>query len=329
MTPRGVLVTRRNARTYRPELALAPGPLALAQPGQGTFQELYGAVWALALFRDGPQLLQVEGETWRDQADPEALADLVSARHVALAFDQAARPVLAWEKSGSVYVRQWSASTLEYITRGPWPGCDPLLICDAAVTFDPAHSDVLLLHLDALRVGLVSRVQAENYAVAHRLAEVAPGAVLDQVTAAPYVFTVWGESRRVPLALHSAMYPVSLSDTAAASVGGLGSGEFISLVIKGTASDTTTASVGSLESGEFVSLVITQAVSDTTTASVGGLESGQFIPLVITQSASDTAAASVGSLDAGTFSRVVIVVNLPLDIVQASLSGLSGGSWNA
>ncbi|MBX8464230.1 hypothetical protein [Deinococcus sp. RIT780] len=180
----GVIVSKRGRRTLRPELVVTSGPQRLAQPGGGTVAELYGARWALGLYRGGPRLYQARSGVWHDRTDPEALADLDGARHVALAFDQAARPVVAWERSGAVYVRQWSGLVGQYVTRGPWAGCDPVLISDAPLLGETGASDVLLYHLDNDRVVVLLRVQRDVYDVPRAALALTPGALLDQVAAA-------------------------------------------------------------------------------------------------------------------------------------------------
>ncbi|MCD0174765.1 hypothetical protein IHN32_02195, partial [Deinococcus sp. 14RED07] len=147
----------------------------MRQPGAGTVRDLYGAAWALALHRDGPALYQLHAGIWEARSDPDALAELDGVRHVALAWDQAARPVLAWERSGAVYVRQWSGDAAGYVTRGPWPGRDPLLLADAPLLGVTGDSDVLLLYLDG--AALAYRLQREAYSTARDLAPMPPGAV--------------------------------------------------------------------------------------------------------------------------------------------------------
>lgn len=217
---RQLVVSKRTAKTYRPELVLAPGPLILAQSGQGTIGDLYGSAWAFALYKDGGQLLQVEGGQWVERSDPEATAGLDGARHVSLAFDQAARPVLAWELGGQVYVRQFTPEG-EWTTQGPFAGHDPVLISDALALISTDDSDVLLYHLDGSQ--LVARVQRERYTVAHVQASVAVAAVLDQAVAAGLHIGLYGEALGgEPLKWLSDVYPVRVRDgvDGAAELGG-------------------------------------------------------------------------------------------------------------
>lgn len=208
----GVVVTKRLKQTRRPELVTAPGPLALGNPQNGTYRDLYGASWALALYRGGPQLFQARAGVWVDRTDPDALGELVKGgvRHVSLAFDQAARPVLAWERDGAVYVRQWSAQAGRYVTRGPWAGRDPLLTTDALAGHPVADSDVFLLYLDGGAV--VSRVQREAYEQPRPLAAAPGGAVLDQIVPAPAQLQVIGAAGAVPLVWRTPLYDVQVRD---------------------------------------------------------------------------------------------------------------------
>ncbi len=209
---RQVIVSKRTAKTYRPELALAAGPLTLAQTGAGQFNDLYGAVWALALYRDGTVLLQLQNGAWIEKQDSDALAYLSGARHVALSFDQAARPVIAWEVSGKVYVRQWSPQLSQYATRGPFLGRDPLLFADTIAGIQLADADLLLLYLEDDQ--LKTRVQRESYAVARILAIGVQDAVLDQIVSFGNRWQVLGERINGELlVLKSELSPLVSSDS--------------------------------------------------------------------------------------------------------------------
>lgn len=231
----GVIVSRRGRGTLRPELVITSGPQRLAQPGGGTIADLYGARWALGLYRGGPRLYQARSGVWHDRTDPEALADLDGARHVALAFDQAARPVVAWELAGQVYVRQWSGTAGAYTTRGPWAGCDPVLICDAPQLGVSGASDVLLYHLDSDRAAVVLRVQREAYDVPRAaLVLPAPGAVLDQAAPARAGgLALFGELPGGAPWSAGVLYPLRAGERLALMVGAAGLLE-----------DTTQAAVG-------------------------------------------------------------------------------------
>lgn len=293
----GIRTTRRTSKTWRPELALSAGPLQLGRTGDGTFGELYGAAWALALTVLGPRLFQVQGDEWQDRTDPDALGELVGldVRHVALAFDQAARPVLAYERGG-VWVRQWDGNGQRYITRGPFPGRDPVLICDALVLRDVPESDVLLYLLDAGRVTL--RVQREAYGVARLAADLQDsGAVLDQALAVPAGLQLLGErGDGRPWALASDLYPLRFTDRVAGT--GALSGTLVAVLARVEVADTV-AGAGAL-SGSLVNVGAVTSYADDM-AGAGAL-SGALVAVLARVEAADTVAG------AGVLSGTLVVV---------------------
>lgn len=217
----------RRGKGYFAEIALARGPRVMAVTGGGTFEELFGYAWLAILDRRERRLrlfqAQVGGSPWPIGGDPAAaewvevpVPDLVHAveevRHLALAFDQAARHVVAYERKGEVWVRQWDPVRGEYVMRGPWPGVDPVLVMDATVGYHVPDSDVLLFHLTPDRKALVMRVQRELYGTAHTVETFAEEAILDQGVALPYQFELLGSLASDPdgtgLALRSDLYPV-------------------------------------------------------------------------------------------------------------------------
>ncbi|HEX2864083.1 MAG TPA: hypothetical protein VHN99_05910, partial [Deinococcales bacterium] len=181
-------VVSRRGRWYRPEVALARGPAVEGEPGDGSFSTLYGTVWALVLdVTRGLMLWRHDGPDWGWVAPLTPLPKLPrEARHVALAFDQNARPVLAWEQADGVRLRYWDALAGAVVTIGPWEGCDPCLLNDAEVHYQPAQSDLVLAYLTPDRLTLTHRVQRELYADEHAAATSGAPLYLDQLAAAPY-----------------------------------------------------------------------------------------------------------------------------------------------
>lgn len=266
--------------------------------------ELYGRPWALALYRDGPQLLALEGEMWAPVDDGGALPDLTSARHVGFAFDQAARPVLTWERAGAVFVRQFDGTAGQYVTRGPFPGRDPVLICDALLMGRSDTSDVLLLVLDG--PALVVRVQREQYATTRILAAVPPDSVLDQVVPTGLAWTALGEGPDgAALAWRSRDYPVIHADALAGSVSLTGA--LLDMLHRVAAQDTLTTS--QTISGAFVLVSTSFTVSDTVmTSQVLG---GSLAVVVVARALTDTVTTSQvvgGSL---------VVVGVPVVLADA------------
>lgn len=176
-----VAVTKRGS-SWLPEIALARGPLAEDQRGSGSFQDLYGHNWALVLWADYTLRLyrNFAGE-WQEQPFLAIPHDTREIRHIGLAWDQQARPVVAYERAGEVWVRQWDANIAAFVMRGPWPGVDPCLYMDAITNQWIPDSDVHLYHLGTARTTLIIRVQRELYATARTIHTSTIPMILDQV----------------------------------------------------------------------------------------------------------------------------------------------------
>ena len=208
------------------ELRLTKGPIAIGQPGDGTYAELYPKDYLVFLDETGRLKVFVStGSAWVEVSDelypqPPHPGDQI--RHIGACFDQAARLVLAYELNEQVYVYQWDPVTQQYITRGPFPGVDPVLIQDATIGFYPPDSDVLLLHLSTDRTRLIMRVQRELYNTPREVAVFPRPVVLDQVSAFPYRGQAVGSYVDSPestgFAIQTDVYPVYLFEAAARPV---------------------------------------------------------------------------------------------------------------
>lgn len=228
--------TYKRGSTYGVELRLAPGPRSMGDTGDGSYATLYGYAWAGLLDRverrfrlfqaqvpgEGPWPLHdprgPEVAVWVEVEVPPLPHPVEEIRHLALAFDQAARHVVAYEREGEVWMRQWDPVTQAFVQRGPFPGVDPVLIQDATVGYYPPDSDVLLFHLSPDRTSLVMRVQRELYATAHTIQTFDHPVVLDQAVVLPYQVELLGSLLSAPditgYAVRSGMYPVRAFDEA-------------------------------------------------------------------------------------------------------------------
>jgi hypothetical protein len=205
------------------ELRLAKGPMAIGEPGDGTYAKLYSKDYLVFLDETGRLRVYVStGSAWAPVSEdlypqPPHPGDQI--RHIGACFDQAARLVLAYELNEQVYVYQWDPVTQKYITRGPFPGVDPVVIQDATIGFYPPDSDVLLLHLSTDRTRLIMRVQRELYNTPREVAVLPRPALLDQVSAFPFYGQVVGSYVDSPestgFAVQTDTYPVYLSEVAA------------------------------------------------------------------------------------------------------------------
>src|SRR5690606_31876489 len=146
------------------------GPVTLASTGDGQYPTLFGRAWLLQMCQDGSWVLyQRDGNETLVVVPWDVVPPFggITARHVTLAFDQAARPAIAWEESDGIRLREFDEFAGEYAFIGPFPGCDPALLMDATINFRVAGSDVVLFYLSADRTKLNYRVQGENFAIEH------------------------------------------------------------------------------------------------------------------------------------------------------------------
>ncbi len=204
------------------ELRLAKGPVAIGEPGGGTYAELYSKDYLVFLDETGRLRVFVStGTGWApvpDELYPQPPHPGNQIRHISACFDQATRLVLAYEFNEEVYVYQWDPVTNQYITRGPFPGVDPVLIQDATIGFYPPDSDVLLLYLSTDRTRLIVRVQRELYDTPRVVATLPRPATLDQAVAFPYYGQVVGTYVDSPtstgFAINTDVYPVYWDEAA-------------------------------------------------------------------------------------------------------------------
>ncbi len=204
------------------ELRLTKGPVAIGQPGDGTYAELYSRDYLVFLDETGRlRVLVSTGTAWSPVAEdlyPQPPHPGNQIRHIAACFDRSARLVLAYELSNQVYVYQWNETTQQYTTYGPFPGVDPVIIQDATISFYPPDSDVLLLYLSTDRTRLIMRVQSESYGTPREVATFPRPVLLDQANALPYYGQVVGSYVDSPnqtgFAVLTDLYPVNTSDSA-------------------------------------------------------------------------------------------------------------------
>lgn len=219
---------------WAPCLAWSLGPQELGVTGDGEYGTLFGANWLAQICLDGSWVLYQRTNSedlavtaW-DVTPPTVSA---SARHPTLAFDQGARPSLAWEDADGIHLREYDEVNGSYHFIGPFPGVDPVLLMDATVNRDVTDSDVVLWFLSEDRLTLRYRIQAENFATAHDHHTFNEARVLDAVDTGAYRFQLKASDETgavIPTgstfeAVVSDLYPVFHKDTlatvAAAEVG--------------------------------------------------------------------------------------------------------------
>jgi hypothetical protein len=207
------------------ELRFTKGPIAIGEPGDGTYAKLYSKDYLVFLDETGRLRVYVStGTAWGpvpDELYPQPPHPGDQIRHIAACFDQAARLVLAYELNERVYIYQWDQVTQRYITRGPFPGVDPVVIQDATIGFYPPDSDVLLLHLSTDRRRVIMRVQRELYGTPREIATLPRPAILDQAIAFPFYGQVVGTYTDSPTStgfvISTDIYPVYANEIAGRS----------------------------------------------------------------------------------------------------------------
>ena len=225
-------------RLHNLEITLAPGPFQEGVTGGATYKELYGYAWLLLLDRDtgALKLYQAKegGQPWPLGNDPtnaqwvywatvSIIHDTSEIKHISLAFDQAARPMIAYERQEAVWVRQWNPVTQQYDYRGPFSGFDPVVVCDASVTYVVPGSDVVLFYLDTDHKSLLARLQRDNFAVTYSVHTFDEAMYLDQAILYPFRLFLVGSRTSFPWMTDyvlSALYPVFVQEQGIGSMVG-------------------------------------------------------------------------------------------------------------
>ena len=275
---------------YRvPEVAKAAGPQQMGVTGDGSYSTLFGRNWAAILNKKTKQA-ELYGETptgWQQVAIPPIAHPIKECRHLALAFDQSARHVLAYEVGEQIFIRQWDALLGEFVYRGPFTGVDPVLINDAEVNYHIPDSDVLLLYLTPDRKSLKMRVQRQLYGVEHHIESYSAPKTLDILAPLGYQWQAEGDGLNV----RSEMYPVYLPTDTLAQI-----------------------SASQPEVGLYRPLVVVRDVGmdDLTTLTAQAPATGNMRPLVVVRDVGmdQLTTATAGHPTTGNYALKVVVVDL-------------------
>jgi len=345
----------KRGKGYFPEVRYSRGPRAMGETGDNSFRTLLGYLWMAVLDRSrGLRLFQaqVPGEgpwglddprgpdvaVWIEVEVPPLPHPAREVRHLAVCFDQAARHVVAYEREGQVFVRQWDPVAGAYTMRGPFPGVDPVLLWDYEVGYFLGDSDVLLFHLSPDRTQVIMRVQRELYANP-RVVQALPGpAYLDQALALPYQAEVLGSLDADPdttsLVLRTDLYPVYLSDVAASPVVNAPvDWNYIPIVVTKDVGVELAASGGISPptAWDYIPIVVIKDLGTEVAASgaVSPPAAWDYIPIVVIKDLGTEVAASgaVSPPAAWDYPLVVVVYNGGVD-VAASASVTAPTAWN-
>jgi len=321
---------------YGVEIDLAPGPQELGVTGAGDWPTLFSRDWLVALCQDMTlDLYQVQnGSIELTPWDVQPVFGS-TAEHFSLAFDQSARPVIAWQESDGVHVRQFDELLGHYVFSGPYDGTDPTLLDDASVMYDVSVSDVILFYLSTDRLHLNYRIQSENYATEHSFYDFAQAVVVDAVDPLVYRYQVKyalasgdpDQSSSVDQALRSLLYPVEVEDDLRVKTGPLREGDYALVVAAHTTPPmAATALVGILTDGEYAMPILTASGAAGADATVGALPSGVLTVVVLTGSGSDAAAASIAAIPSADYILTIFTQSLS-EGVDGTITTLGDGSY--
>lgn len=326
---------------WAPCLAWSPGPVELATTGDGSYQTLFGENWLTQICQDGTWVLYkrlsnelMEVVPW--DVVPPTVA--ISARHPTLAFDQAARPAIAWEDADGVRLREYNEVAQAYHFIGPFEGCDPVLLTDATINYRVPGSDVVLFYLSSDRTTLCYRIQSENFATEHEHHDFGEAVVLDAQDVGSWRFqlkfgdehgTVTGPLADGFTALWSDLYPVYVDEAMTGSIHGLEDGVYIFVIIKATGAEALSASIGALADGVYASVLLTYTSTDDLNATVAILGDGQYWDPRILVTDSDAFDAVVNAFDDSEYLLAVIKREPLADEMQGVVGSLQGGAYVA
>lgn len=192
------------------ELNAAPGPHAVGVTGAGDYAELFGRNWLAVIEEETSEddktigtlraYQEHEPGDWRlVTADlPPVFGTVIpgDVRRVSLAFDQAARAVIAYEQNNMIYVTAWSGVSQSYELRS-FAGFNPALLMDATINGVIPGSDVIVFYQPANPHREVrARIQRDNYTIAYPIATHPSSIILDRAEAAGLRYTLLSSDER-------------------------------------------------------------------------------------------------------------------------------------
>ena len=216
-----------------------------------------------------------------------------------MAFDQAARPVIAWQNGNQAFVRQYDVNISDYQIF-TFAGVDPVLLMDATINADTPNSDVLLGHLSITRDTFVMRAQRELYATPRSVA-VPPNSILDKAVTVGITAVFLGNN----WAVQTQTYPYIAADTfSSVQFNGLLGGNLSNVV------EVHNAGLDVLANATF-----------------NALTAGNLSNVVEVYNAGlDALAGQFNALTAGNLSNVVVVHDAGLDALAGQFNALTGGA---
>lgn len=335
------MVSRRSpSGTHFAELFLAPGPEVIGQTGDNSYAAMFGRNWLLVWDRDTGFLhafQETSGEWLEVTEELPPVFDAgapVGSRRWSLAFDQAARVILAYEDAdGVVRVTRWDPSVNQYVQNVSFAGVDPCVVIDAAWALDIPQSDVLLFYLSPDRTRVLCRVQRDLYAVEHEIWDCETPVILDRVIATPLRYQVLVSDvtgTPLPEMLLSALYPYLAFDHMAATATGPSAGEYELVVLTYDLDEDIAVTATGPSGGAYADPVINyELTGDTLEAQATGPSGGDYVSVIINYGLSGEGIdAEASGPTGGDYLLAVIETSLSGEGINATATGPTGGSYD-
>lgn len=323
---------RRRGPFFVADQALALGPPSIGSQQANTLSELFSTPWTLqfeGVSSLGLRILSfnrfVSGE-WEKEGLYEASQN---AQHIALAFDQSARPVIAWEQSQEFStVRYWDEAQKNYLERS-FSGVNPVLINDALAHFRLEDSDVVLFYLSDDRTRVYARIQRERYDTEHEVAVLDESAYLDQVAPLPYQLELLLRREAESVALTSELYPVRVNERVPTSVSPLTGGRYRLIYVFAEGGDALKGSLGPLRGGIYTDTTLRSGGGDALGSSLSALRGGEFRSIYLLANGAQACDTSLTALRGGEFIQSVLPYSRNPASISGSVGALRGGSYDS
>jgi hypothetical protein len=318
--------TSKRGKHHLPEVALYRGPVAVGVVGNGSYNDLFGHQWALIWDKARGLVLakNVAGQ-WLEQTSPEPLPELQkNDRHISAQSDQAARPVIAWERQGILYVWFWNPVTTTFDLELLGPGVDPVLLIDAQLNGITGNSDVVLFYLHPNRQSIRYRLQRDRWAIEYTLTALPEPMYLDQALALPWRYELWLGSAATPShTLRSALYPIDVgAERLAGSIWAL-NGAYLPARLDASATEALAGQIAP-QPGAYMPAALYPLVN---TERLGGQitpQPGQYALAVIRANPATEALAGQIAPQPGQYALAVIRANPATEALAGQITPLDG-----
>lgn len=323
------------------ELFLAPGPERIGETGDNSYQTMFGHNWLVLIERETRILraYQERGGVWTEVVEdlPPVFGTALpeGVRRLSCAFDQSARMVVAYELGdGRVTGTRWDNTAVAYIQNIDFPGVNPCLLMEAAVTYQVGGSDVWIFYQRGDAPGSVFwRKQSEVYDIEHLLFADPSIGILDraQHLAYRYQLLVSDTSGEPLLALRSELSPIAgESGVASAASAPLGGTSTRIVFVYDVGEDSMAAQVSSPLGGSYEESVITVALprEGATAAASGPLAGVSTYVIIDTDGGQEALASGASGPLSGDYVQVIFSFDFGTDLLQSAASAPLGGSYD-